>query len=73
MASFTKWLGAGLGWTLGGPIGGILGYVLGSFVDGFSEVDLTTTNEFVVESATRGLLLFQHMNPELWSVIFDEE
>lgn len=42
MASFTKWLGAGLGWTLGGPIGGILGYVLGSFVDGFSEVDLET-------------------------------
>lgn len=40
MASFTKWLGAGLGWTLGGPIGGILGYVLGSFVDGFSETDL---------------------------------
>ena len=40
MANFTKWLGAGLGWTLGGPIGGILGYVLGSFVDGFSEVDL---------------------------------
>jgi len=40
MASFTKWLGAGLGWTLGGPIGGILGYVLGSFVDGFSEADL---------------------------------
>jgi hypothetical protein len=36
-------------------------------------VDLTTTNEFVVESATRGLLLFQHLNPELWSVIFDEE
>jgi len=40
MANFTKWLGAGLGWTLGGPIGGILGYVLGSFVDGFSEADL---------------------------------
>lgn len=40
MASFTKWLGAGLGWTLGGPIGGILGYVLGSFVDGFTEMDI---------------------------------
>ena len=36
-------------------------------------VDLTTTNEFVVESATRGLLLFRHLNPELWSVLFDEE
>ena len=38
-----------------------------------STVELKTTNEFVVESATRGLLLFQHLNPELWSVIFDEE
>ena len=36
-------------------------------------VELKTTNEFVVESATRGLLLFQRLNPELWSVIFDEE
>ena len=36
-------------------------------------VDLTTTNEFVVESATRGLLLFRLLNPELWSVLFDEE
>ena len=45
MANFTKWLGAGLGWTLGGPIGGILGYVLGSFVDGFSEVDLRNINQ----------------------------
>jgi len=40
MASFTKWLGAGLGWTFGGPIGGILGFVFGSFVDGFSEKDI---------------------------------
>lgn len=40
MANFTKWLGAGLGWTFGGPIGGILGYVLGSFMDGFSEKDI---------------------------------
>ena len=36
-------------------------------------IELTTTNEFVVESATRGLLLFQHLNPDLWSVLFDEE
>lgn len=40
MAKFSKWLGAGLGWTFGGPIGGILGYVLGSFVDGFSESEI---------------------------------
>ena len=52
MASFTKWLGAGLGWTLGGPIGGILGYVLGSFVDGFSEVDLKKIRQSAGSSGT---------------------
>lgn len=40
MANFSKWLGAGLGWTFAGPIGGILGFVLGSFVDEFSESEL---------------------------------
>ena len=40
MGSFTKWLGAGLGFTLGGPIGAAIGFALGSFVDGFSEKDL---------------------------------
>ena len=36
MGSFTKWLGAGLGFTLGGPIGAAIGFAVGSFVDGFS-------------------------------------
>jgi len=40
MASFTKWLGAGLGFTLGGPIGAAIGFALGSFVDGFSVEDI---------------------------------
>jgi len=40
MGSFTKWLGAGLGFTLGGPIGAIIGFALGSLVDGFSTADL---------------------------------
>ncbi|QOD60111.1 TerB family tellurite resistance protein [Polaribacter haliotis] len=40
MANFTKWLGAGLGFTLGGPIGAAIGFAIGSFVDGFSEKDL---------------------------------
>lgn len=35
MGSFTKWLGAGLGFTLGGPIGAAIGFAIGSFVDGF--------------------------------------
>ena len=41
MANFSKWLGAGLGWTFGGPIGAILGFTLGSFLDGFSEKDIS--------------------------------
>ncbi|MCF6279165.1 MAG: TerB family tellurite resistance protein [Flavobacteriaceae bacterium] len=37
MGSFTKYLGASLGWSFGGPIGAIIGFVLGSVIDGFSE------------------------------------
>jgi DnaJ like chaperone protein len=40
MASFTKWLGAGLGFTFGGPIGAAIGFAIGSYVDGFSDEDL---------------------------------
>jgi len=40
MGSFTKWLGAGLGFTLGGPIGSIIGFAVGSFVDGVSKDDV---------------------------------
>ena len=39
MGNFTKWLGAGLGFTLGGPIGAAIGFAIGSFVDGMSEND----------------------------------
>ncbi|MDY7394832.1 molecular chaperone DjiA [Aureibaculum sp. 2210JD6-5] len=42
MASFSKWIGATLGWSLGGPIGGILGFIVGSLVDGFTEVDINS-------------------------------
>lgn len=31
--SFTKWIGAALGWSFGGPIGAIIGLALGSMVD----------------------------------------
>ncbi|PWG05713.1 TerB family tellurite resistance protein [Polaribacter aquimarinus] len=37
MGNFTKWLGAGLGFTFGGPIGAAIGFAIGSFLDGFSE------------------------------------
>lgn len=41
MGSFTKWLGAGLGFTFGGPIGAAIGFAIGSFVDGFSVDEFT--------------------------------
>ena len=40
MASFTKWLGAGLGWSFGGPIGAVLGYMVGNVIDGFTKKDI---------------------------------
>ncbi len=40
MGSFTKWLGAGLGWSFGGPIGALIGYMIGNVVDGFSKKDI---------------------------------
>jgi len=51
MGNFTKWLGAGLGFTLGGPIGSIIGFAVGSFVDGFSKEDVL--REFQ-EAQTKG-------------------
>jgi DnaJ like chaperone protein len=35
--SFSKWVGAALGWSFGGPIGAIIGLALGSFVDKVSD------------------------------------
>lgn len=40
--SFSKWIGAGLGWSFGGPIGAIIGLALGSVVDAMSN-DTTET------------------------------
>ncbi|GAL81259.1 TerB family tellurite resistance protein [Algibacter lectus] len=35
--SFTKWIGASLGWSFGGPIGAIIGLALGSVIDAMSD------------------------------------
>ncbi len=45
MASFTKWLGAGLGFTLGGPIGAIIGFTIGGFVANFSTDSFTEAQQ----------------------------
>jgi DnaJ like chaperone protein len=35
--SFSKWIGAAIGWSFGGPIGAVIGMALGSLVDNLSE------------------------------------
>ncbi len=45
MGNFTKWLGAGLGFTFGGPIGAIIGYSIGSMIDGVSIQEYTKEQE----------------------------
>jgi DnaJ like chaperone protein len=54
MKKFSKWIGAGLGWTIGGPIGAIVGFAFGSLVDA-SDIEQfenkridTTTGDFLV-------------------------
>ncbi|WP_104735004.1 TerB family tellurite resistance protein [Hanstruepera ponticola] len=37
--SFSKWIGAALGWSFGGPIGAIIGMALGGIMDAFSDKD----------------------------------
>ena len=39
MSNFSKWLGAGIGFTFGGPIGAILGFVAAKVVDKFTNED----------------------------------
>lgn len=54
MGKFSKWIGAGLGWTIGGPIGALVGFAFGSLVDASNiekfentRID-TTTGDFVM-------------------------
>lgn len=39
MSNFSKWLGAGIGFTFGGPIGAILGFAAATVFDKFSKED----------------------------------
>jgi DnaJ like chaperone protein len=49
--SFSKWIGASLGWSFGGPIGAIIGMVLGSVIDSAAG---GKKNPILGESQTRG-------------------
>ncbi|MFD1615967.1 TerB family tellurite resistance protein [Gelatiniphilus marinus] len=42
--SFSKWIGASLGWSFGGPIGAIIGLALGSIVDAMTSNNTSTQN-----------------------------
>ncbi len=43
--SFSKWIGASIGWSFGGPIGAIIGLALGSVVDSIGNVQVSTYGE----------------------------
>ena len=43
--SFSKWIGASLGWSFGGPIGAIIGLALGTVVDALAKGDKTLLGE----------------------------
>ncbi|WP_417872238.1 TerB family tellurite resistance protein [Xanthomarina gelatinilytica] len=53
--SFSKWIGAAIGWSLGGPIGAILGMALGSVVDVFSNgsIKVDTQNPYARRRQTK--------------------
>lgn len=48
--SFSKWIGAALGWSFGGPIGAIIGMALGGIVDAFGN---GSANTVFTEAETR--------------------
>jgi DnaJ like chaperone protein len=54
MRKFSKWIGAGLGWTIGGPIGALAGFAFGTLIDATNLEKFenthpdTTTGDFVV-------------------------
>mgnify|MGYP000388043495 CR=1 FL=1 len=43
MSNFSKWLGAGIGFTFGGPIGAILGFAAATVVDKLTKEDFEST------------------------------
>lgn len=56
MSNFSKWLGAGIGFTFGGPIGAIIGFAAGSAIDAFSKEDfIKEQKEFQRRYANRSI------------------
>jgi len=57
--SFSKWIGASIGWSFGGPIGAILGLALGSVVDAMSN-----GNGNLKQGQTRGRRAYQNVRTQ---------
>ncbi|MCB4800383.1 molecular chaperone DjiA, partial [Tamlana sp. PT2-4] len=49
--SFSKWIGASIGWSFGGPVGAIIGLALGSVIDAMAN---GKENPIIGERQTRG-------------------
>lgn len=54
MSNFSKWLGAGIGFTFGGPIGAIIGFTAGTVIDKYTKDDFVNEQqEFQQQSRGR--------------------
>ena len=57
--SFSKWIGASIGWSFGGPVGAIIGLALGSVVDAMSN-----GNGKLNQGQTRGRGTYQNVRTQ---------
>lgn len=52
--SFSKWIGASIGWSFGGPIGAIIGLALGSVMDAIGRTDVSVFTDTENRNRNRG-------------------
>lgn len=53
MSNFSKWLGAGIGFTFGGPIGAAIGFAAGSVIDAYTKEDFEQDRRTFQQETTR--------------------
>lgn len=59
--SYSKWIGAGLGWMVGGPIGGLLGFAAGGILNSTPEAEAATESIHVSELEACLLVIASHV------------
>ena len=56
MSNFSKWLGAGIGFTFAGPIGAIMGFAAASVFDKFTKEDFVKEQREFQNKSHKNLL-----------------